>query len=172
MIPIGIQNPDDVPALFREYSQHLSTYLLKTDPDMPQITLETAQRLVCESQIMHACTDGPHLPPVVYIASPYTKGDQEENVRRQIDVAERLAEKGYAPFWPLHSHYWHQVYPHPPWYWLALDLVFLLKCDALLRLDGDSAGGDLEVFCAEQNDIPVFYDINDLVEAFEDRYGH
>jgi hypothetical protein len=147
---------NDGPELYRLYFDHFASCVHE-----PELQSREKQRFECERQILLACV-GPSHDPIVYIASPYTLGNQEENVHRQIDVAEQLVQRGYIPFWPLHSHYWHEVYPHPAHFWLALDLAFLLKCDYVLRLDGESAGGDLEVFCAKQNRSPVFYDIEDL----------
>ena len=99
----------------------------------------------------------------IYIASPYTKGDQAENVKAQMDAAHRLMEAGFAPFWPLHSHFMQMVYPKPYAVWLDWDLTWLKCCDALLRLPGKSNGADIEVSCAKVNEIPVFYSIEELI---------
>jgi hypothetical protein len=99
----------------------------------------------------------------IYIASPYTIGDQAENVKAQMDAAHRLMEAGFAPFWPLHSHFLHMVHPKPYAVWLDWDLTWLKCCDALLRLPGESAGADNEVGYAEDCNIPVFYSIEELI---------
>lgn len=101
----------------------------------------------------------------VYIASPYTVGDTAINVKRQMGVASKLIDLGYAPFWPLHSHFLHMVYPKEYETWIKCDLVWILSCDCLLRLDGESRGADIEVQFATQNSIPVFYNIYGLVNG-------
>lgn len=81
----------------------------------------------------------------IYIASPYTVGDVAVNVKRQMDTASYLTDVGFAPFWPLHSHFLHMVHPKTYDKWIALDLQWILACDALLRLGGESKGADMEV---------------------------
>jgi len=94
---------------------------------------------------------------LVYIAGPYTKPDPCENTKNAVDAANRLLDV-CAPFIPHLSHFWHTMAPKPYPLWLSLDLEYLARCDALLRLPGDSSGADGEVEFAEANGIPVFYD--------------
>ena len=54
----------------------------------------------------------------VYIASPYTKGDVAVNVKRQIRMASQLMDNGFAPFWPLLSHFQHMMFPRPYQDWI------------------------------------------------------
>jgi len=103
----------------------------------------------------------------VYIASPYTLGDVALNVKRQMDVAEELMNLGFAPFTPLYSHFQHMAHPRPYQDWLKLDFVWILTCDCLLRLDGESSGADAEVKHALANNIPVYYSIEELIKANE-----
>jgi len=100
----------------------------------------------------------------VYIASPYTIGDQLKNTQRQIFVAEILASHGLFPFWPLSSHYWHELFPHGHEFWMHQDYYWIEQCDCLLRLDGESSGADREVIHAEERGIPVFYNIDELLD--------
>lgn len=107
----------------------------------------------------------------VYIASPYTKGDQALNVRKSLEAAEQLRDAGFLPFTPLLSHFWHVIFPHEYEYWMKMDLEWLAHCDALLRLPGESTGADEEVNYALGIGIPVFFTIQDLVEwYFKDEY--
>lgn len=99
----------------------------------------------------------------IYIASPYTLGDVAVNVKRQIDVANELIECGYAPFAPLLSHFQHLVHPQDHDTWMDIDLTWLVQCDAVLRLEGESKGADIEVSAAKDHDIPVYYDLTKLV---------
>lgn len=99
----------------------------------------------------------------VYIASPYTLGDVAVNVKKQMDVADELIGLGYAPFVPLYSHFQHMAHPRPYETWTRLDNVWVLVCDAVLRLPGESKGADAEVDLAKSNNIPVAYSIGELV---------
>ena len=99
----------------------------------------------------------------VYIASPYTKGDQIENVKRQIEVAHKLMDLGFAPYLPLLCHFQHQVRPRSYEDWLRLDFEWIGACDILLRLEGESEGADKEVAYAEKLGIRVMYSLEELM---------
>ncbi len=104
----------------------------------------------------------------VYIASPYTLGDQAKNVKKQMDVFNDLADiQGVAPFAPLLYHFQHLVHPRTELQWMELDLEWVKACDAVLRLPGESKGADQEVEWAIALDIPVFYSIEDLKDHFK-----
>ncbi len=98
----------------------------------------------------------------VYIASPYTLGDVAVNVKNQIDAAAELRQRGFFPFWPLHSHFEHMAHPCDYHVWLDADLYWITKCDCLLRLPGESSGADKEVEFAKRNNIPVYYSIKEI----------
>jgi len=98
----------------------------------------------------------------IYVASPYTKGDVAMNVRRNIEAADRIAQAGLVPFAPLLTHFWHLVIPHPYEFWCAQDLAWLERCDAILRLPGESSGADAEVKHALKLGMPVFYSLEEL----------
>lgn len=102
----------------------------------------------------------------VYVASPYTKGDVAVNVRVNIEAGDKIARLGFVPFIPLLSHFWHMLFPHPYEFWTAYDLVWIDKCDALLRLPGESSGADAEVKYARRIGCQVFYSIEELQAAF------
>ena len=100
----------------------------------------------------------------VFISSPYTLGDKEENVKKSLEVANILIKKGFLPFAPLIYHYQHLLFPQTEEVWLAFDIDWMLECDVVLRLPGESVGADNEVKVAKENNIPVFYDIESLIE--------
>lgn len=109
-------------------------------------------------------------PIYVYVAGPLSLGDTTINVRRAVDVADALASHGrIVPFVPHLSHFWHFAHMHPYEFWLDMDLAWLEKCDAVLRLSGSSMGADREVSHAKQLGIPVFYNISSLVMWAEER---
>jgi hypothetical protein len=47
--------------------------------------------------------------------------------------------------------------------WLGIDLPWVARSDAVLRLPGESRGADAEVAEAERNGIPVFYAVEDVI---------
>ena len=100
--------------------------------------------------------------PLVYIASPYRLGNKARNVRRQVDAAHRLMRMGYAAWPPLLNHYIDIVHRHGEGEWLEQDMVLLRRCDALLRLPGESRGADLEVSMAGEWGIPVAHSYAEL----------
>ncbi len=101
----------------------------------------------------------------VFISGPYTNGDTGYNVNRAIEVADILADLGFAPYVPHLTHFWHIMSPKPYEFWLELDKEFLLCCDCVLRLAGKSSGADAEVELAKKRNIPVYFSIEELVEA-------
>lgn len=100
---------------------------------------------------------------LIYIASPYTKGDVAVNVRKSFEAANDLAALGYLPYPPLHIHFWHFLFPHPYEFWTDMDMEWVMRSDAVLRLPGESSGADKEVTFAMDCHIPVFHSIQELV---------
>jgi len=110
----------------------------------------------------------------IYIASPYTNGDTATNVRRQLEMADKLLNLGYFPYTPLLTHFQHMYSPRNEHEWLELDFVYLKVCDAVLRLkpivngkEITSTGADMEEEVANENNIPVFYDLGELNVFFK-----
>jgi hypothetical protein len=96
-------------------------------------------------------------PPVVYIAGPYTSAPTE-NTRRAVGVALEMIVAGMAPICPHLSHFVELIAGPLPWVtWLDVDMAVIEKCDAVYRLEGSSRGADIEVRCALDHDIPVYY---------------
>lgn len=116
---------------------------------------------------MESLLDNPRLV-VVYIASPFTKGDKRFNVGRQIGAADRLIEAGFCPIWPLHSYYVDRFHPRPYDTWMALCAEWLRRSDILWRLEGESRGADMEVELARQIGIPVVYSLEELMRRLAD----
>lgn len=109
----------------------------------------------------------------VYVAGPLTLGDQDINTREAVKVADILAQEGFVPFVPHLDRLWHLISPHHYEFWMKICLAWVARCDALIRLPGESKGGDREVEHARKLGIPVFGDkgapmahaIRDLLEA-------
>jgi hypothetical protein len=111
--------------------------------------------------------------PIVYIASPYTKGDVAINTHFQCKIFDRLLTDGLViPVAPLWSHFQHLLFPRPYKDWIQYDLSLLHLYNACLRLpasmeaiqyiQAESSGADGEVKAFENMGRPVFYSIEDL----------
>lgn len=99
---------------------------------------------------------------IVYVAGPYTKGDVAINVRNMIIVCNQVMEKGFIPYCPLLTHFWHLITPKTYEEWLAYDEVWLKKCDCILRMSGESSGADREVERMKELGRDVFYSVDDI----------
>jgi hypothetical protein len=106
--------------------------------------------------------------PLIYIASPYTKGDVAINTRFQCEVFDELLTDGIVlPFAPLWSHFQHTVFPRHYQDWIDYDLALIPRFDACLRLKATyellayvqnaSSGADGEVDLFLELGKPVFY---------------
>jgi hypothetical protein len=103
------------------------------------------------------------MKPLVYIAGPYTRPCPVANTRAAIEVMHRLWKSGViTPICPHLSLLADMVCPMPYTEWLKLDLELLRRCDAVLRMPGDSYGADCEVDDADRCGIKVFEDENAL----------
>lgn len=101
---------------------------------------------------------GPTGTPVVYIAGPITKPDPILNTNIAVSISDELYTSGVCvPVIPHMNIVWHMIIPHDNEYWYAYDIHILKRCDALLRLPGESVGADREIEAAKENGIPVFY---------------
>lgn len=104
----------------------------------------------------------------VYIASKYSDGDPEENVKTQITMGNILIDHGFNPFVPLLTHYLHKEQPRPYNYWLGALIEWLKMCDCVLRIPGNSSGADIEETIAKKLNIPVFYSVDDLLKYYKE----
>jgi hypothetical protein len=102
----------------------------------------------------------------IFIASPYSIGDQEENVIISLNAANKILDAGLIPFVPLLSHYWHLQFPKAYEEWCRYDIEWLNVCGALLRLPGISNGADGEMRHAVDIGIPVFFSLEELFEYY------
>lgn len=105
----------------------------------------------------------------VYVAGPMaSSGDYVENVRIGVAAGEGILKHGGIPFVPHLSALWQFISPHSEYeFWLPMDLAWLSKCDALLRLPGESYGADEEEKFARAVGIPVFYRLTDVISWLE-----
>lgn len=101
----------------------------------------------------------------IYVAGPISLGDQPVNIRQGIDAGLELLRRGFAPYIPHLDFLLRLIDPIPWERCLQWDEQWILKCDALLRLPGESKGADREVVFALQHGIPVYYSIEALGRA-------
>jgi hypothetical protein len=107
----------------------------------------------------------PKRPLYVYIAGPYSKGDVGGNVRTAIHAADFLMKQedlNIVPYVPHLTHLWHMVSPKEYAAWMAYDRRWIVKCDVLIRLEGESGGADDETEFARMHGILVM-DMRDPV---------
>lgn len=125
--------------------------------------------------------------PCVYIAGPISKGDLAHNINQATKAFFDLYRAGFAPWCPqwscfsggaaLGALYASDRDPKPfAWAtrkggepgtdWLAVDLPWVERADAVLRLPGESAGADRECERAAEKGVPVFYSVEEITAAF------
>lgn len=102
---------------------------------------------------------------IIYVSSPYTKGDVSENIRRACFAGDEILKKGHIPLVPHLTHLWHLVSPKPWEDWMRIDSNLLSICDALLRLPGESKGADLEVIEAKNLCMIIYYSLEDIPDV-------
>jgi hypothetical protein len=107
----------------------------------------------------------------IYIASPYTEGDQAQNVYKAILAAEELMKHDFIPFVPHLYHFWHIIFSHEKIFWMELDYEWLKSCQAMLVL-GDSVGVLAEIAIAAAHKISIFYFLDHLLEWRERGYKY
>lgn len=109
---------------------------------------------------------------LTYIAGPFSQGNTDANVRRAINAAAELDLHGIFSIVP-HRNRLDELLGHERPYarWLAEDLDILVRCDAVLRIEGESPGADCECDTAEAAGIPVFTDVGALVAFRNKREG-
>ena len=101
----------------------------------------------------------------IFISGPYTIGDVAQNVKKAMDVANELINNGFAPYCPHLTHFLHMNNFQPYSKWLEIDLEYMVICDAVLRIPGESYGADNEIAIAQKMGIPVFYEIDELMKV-------
>ena len=148
-------------------------------------TYSVREKLFCSwcQRIVEGCCEGgqqdvgkPMAKPLVYVASPYTKGDPSINTNFQCRVFDQLLTDGVViPYIPLLTHFQHAVLPRHYQDWIDYDLDFIRAAgfDACLRLNAtcdrlpdyritDSSGADGEVKLFLSMNRPVFYGVEEL----------
>ncbi len=111
--------------------------------------------------------------PIVYLASPYSKGDPAVNTHFQCRIFDQMMNDGKAwPVAPLWTHFQHTLFPRPYPDWISYDKAMLHLYDACVRLTAEaphigysqreSSGADGEVDFFQKAGKPVFYSVEEL----------
>lgn len=103
----------------------------------------------------------------IYVAGPISKGDTLLNIRNGMLAGIELIKRGYTPFIPHNDMIQYMLDPDTLDYETILkqDLAWVKKCDAILRLPGDSPGADREVQYALSQGLLVTHSMDYLDEA-------
>jgi len=101
----------------------------------------------------------------VYVAGPITLGDYPTNIRNAINAGLELLKLGHSPYIPHLDFLLVLIQPMSFEQLLEWDKNWLLLCDSLLRLPGESKGADIEEAFAREHDIPVYYSIQALTNG-------
>ena len=97
--------------------------------------------------------------PFIYIAGPISKGTYCTNVRNGVEAAKKVKDLGGVYFCPMLDMLYAFLYPEPTWEeFLDYDKQVILRCDAVIRLPGESKGADVEEAWAKEHGIPFFTD--------------
>lgn len=114
----------------------------------------------------------------VYCSGPISDGGKRTD-DKAIDAwctvvaaeAQRLITHGFSVLWP-HGTVWMErlcgVKNHHD-AWIENDLPWVMSADAVLRVPGSSAGADRECEAATNAGIPVFTDVDSLLEWSKDQ---
>ena len=79
--------------------------------------------------------------PMVYVAGPFQLPEPIANTRRAIDIGEELEMSGrFTACIPHLNLLWDFAHTHSAEFWYDFDLAYLARCDALLRISGESRG--------------------------------
>src|SRR6266568_2472261 len=122
--------------LSRSCSAYLQTPLDELD-DLTGLAgkiADSIRQALSKSNTLH----GAKSKPIVYIASPYAKGDRELNAHFQCSVFDRMLQEGRAwPIAPLWAHFQNQRFSRPESEWIQYDKAIMAQCDACVRLSAE-----------------------------------
>jgi len=109
----------------------------------------------------------------IYVAGPMTSSGREmvQNIRDAISCSDWLIRLGHAPYVPQLTHFWNLMSTHTWEEWLRLDEAWLMQCECLVRLPGESEGADREVAFCREHGIPVYLGMEARRKELEPEVG-
>ena len=116
---------------------------------------------------------------LVYVSGPISKGVLVDNIYNAMNVGISLIRAGFSVIVPhancfmeaeiIHDHAFSPtneqagiVYED----WMEMDFEIITRCNCVLRIPGESSGGDREVEFARALGMPVFFDMVELLKAY------
>jgi hypothetical protein len=125
----------------------------------------------------------PRRKALVYVAGPISKGDVISNVCDAHNAGMALLKAGFAAIVPHGSVFWGnrllftktdgftfipEAQPAGTTHadWMGMDLAIVERCDAVLRLPGESKGADMETAHAKAHGVPVYHSLAALTAAY------
>lgn len=92
----------------------------------------------------------------LYLAGPYTKPDPVINTHAALQLATLMFERQlFIPHVPHLTLLWHMVTPRPINFWYDLDEHHMSRCEAFMRLPGESSGADREQSAARSLGLEI-----------------
>jgi hypothetical protein len=98
----------------------------------------------------------------VYVAGPISSHPMHRT-HDAIKAADALLAVGFAPYVTHTSVVWDMISPKGYEEWMSLDFAWVERCDALVRIPGESKGADREVEHARAKGIPVFFGVEEII---------
>lgn len=99
----------------------------------------------------------PSKATVVFLSGPYS-GEPMGNTLVAADLQHWLMDKGYVVFCPHTAYHWLNLIRERSYEdWMKSCLVFVQKCDLVVRMPGVSPGSDRECAAAAEAGIPVLH---------------
>lgn len=109
--------------------------------------------------------------PVIYVAGYYS-ACPTQGTANAIRAFDDLLNVGWVPLVPHASLVIDMLSPHPPQFWYSYDLALLKRCDAMYvcpdTLTAHSTGVLKEIDYAHRHNIPVFYDVVEAKDRYDD----
>lgn len=142
---------------------------VKTDSGQTDITRIKEELLKQEEQGMK----------LIYVAGKYsgkTYSEIDDNIKKAEAVSIKLFRKGWAVLTPHKNTAHYEIYEDENLTyetWLNADLEMLKRCDAIFMMPGwdDSAGAQQEYQFALDNDMQIFYLLDDVPSEKEESNG-
>jgi hypothetical protein len=116
---------------------------------------------------------------IVYVSGAYYGKDSGQSIKSNVELAKQAAielwERGYGVICPhTNSHFTKEECNCNYDDYLVSYLEIVKRCNVVFMLDNwkESNGASTERQIALENDIPVFYKIQELEDWFENKYNN
>jgi hypothetical protein len=86
-------------------------------------------------------------------------------------AGEAIRQKGHVPFIPLMNVVWELALDVSEEAMMEWDLHWLRKCDAIIRLPGESVGADYEIEKAKEWGLTIYDRLEDVPSCLSESFG-